>query len=456
MRPLEMVTLFFLLATLLGVWLGQRQRWTAYLPWAAAVAAALHLAVEHYRWQMAPAYLLLTLLLFWSLWRLVRPGSPLRYWVALAGSLLGVLLWAAALGLSLIFPIPKLPVAGGPYHVGTVTYWLRDETRAEVYSAAADDRRELVVQIWYPAERTGDGQALFLPDLDVAGPALAERFDLPSFLFDHINLVETGVYVEAPPAGTGPFPLLIFSHGLRGLRGQNSTLMRELASHGYVIASMDHTYGNVLTVFPDGRVVLYDGGRVFPEGETTVQSGQRLVDTWAADVRFFLDEATTWNEGEHLLAGMLDLDRIGTLGHSTGGGTAIEACALITACGAVVALDAWIEPVDEKIVDEGLAAPILFLRAPEWLSVENREQGARLYETSAAGSRLVTIPETAHFDYSDLPLLSPLAPTLGLSGRSDTHQVLAIVNNSTRAFFDWHLKGDERAWEALNYGVIVD
>jgi predicted dienelactone hydrolase len=457
MRPLELTTLLLSLVALLALCIGAGRRWTLAVPWLAALAVLAHLIAEGYRWQMVPAYGAVALLLVCSLLHARRAGWLRGGRAFFAGALVFLGLLVAAL-LAYTFPVVTLPQAGGPYAVGTISFSLRDEARLEAYSAAPDDVREVMVQIWYPAAPgPDDEQAVYLDRLEVAAPALAERLGLPAFLFGHINLIETGVYQDALPARDGgPYPLLIFSHGLRGLRVQNTVLLRELASHGYVVASMDHTYGNILTVFPDGRAVFYDGDRVFPEGETTVTSGSRLVDTWADDVRFLLQEAAAWNESEHMLAGMMDLSKIGVLGHSTGAAAAIEVCATAAACGAVVALDGWIGPVDDNIVSAGLEAPLLFLRAPDWLGEENVTRGTELYGNSGERAHLVTIPGTNHFDYTDIPLFGPFVSTLGLSGENEPELVLATINDYTRAFFDWHLKGERAGWESLDYDVEVD
>lgn len=455
MRPLELLTLVLLLATLAALWLGWQRRWAAWLPWLVAALAVAHVLIEGARWQMAPAYLLAVLMLLWSLWRLSgRRGRP-----AAPALLLGLLLLVVAGFLSVALPIATLPAATGPYKVGTVSYALRNEASQDPYSPEPGAIRETVVQLWYPAVQDADDEeALFVELLDVAGPALARRLGLPipGFFLGHIDLVKTDVYVEAQPAAGGPFPLLVFSHGLRGIRVQNTVLMRELASHGYVVASIDHTYGNALTIFPDGRIAFYDQNRAFPPGQSTVDSGARLVNTWAADVRFYLQEAKRWQDGDHFLGSVMALETVGTLGHSTGGATAIEVCAALENCGAVVVLDGWIQPVDDTTVSAGLEAPVLFLSAPDWLGEDNRVRGAELYANSGETAHLVTLPGATHFDFTDIPHLSPLASVLGLSGEADAGEVAAIINDYARAFFDWRLKGERAAWDSLDYDVVTD
>ena len=54
---------------------------------------------------------------------------------------------------------------------------------------------------------------------------------------------------------------------------------------------------------------------------------------------------------------------------------------------------------------------------------------------------VITIQGTTHYDFSDLPLLSPLAPKLGLKGPINGKRVTAIVNDYLLSFFDRTLKG---------------
>ena len=443
MRSLEVVFLAVLLLALILplLFLKRRLAWLWLLPLPALVA---HIILEGYRWQMVPAYLLAAVLLVrWGWRRYHQPGTGSRRSLAtVSGAIAGFLLWAVAVALATIFPIPRLAAPSGRYLVGTTVAHLQDSTREESYTPAPGDSREIMVQVWYPTMASGNSdRALYLDALDVAGPAVAQRLDLPSFLLDHLNHVRTHAFLDAPAAG-GPHPLLIFSHGLRGLRTQNARLMEELASHGYVVASADHTYGNVLTVFPDGRVAFYEEERVFPEDVSFVEAGAGLVDVWAADVRFVAEQMAAWNDEEgHLLAGRIDTSRMATLGHSTGGAAAVEACAQMADCRAVLGLDAWIQPVSEVFL-HGYPKALMLLSAPEWLGPENAAVGTTLYRERASEGYLLTMAGADHFDFTDIPLLSPLTQVLGLSGEIEGGRALQIINAYSLAFFDQTLKGE--------------
>ncbi|WP_446216223.1 alpha/beta hydrolase [Micromonospora sp. IBHARD004] len=61
---------------------------------------------------------------------------------------------------------------------------------------------------------------------------------------------------------TGRLPVVVFSHGAHGRRAEAIIVVQELASHGYAVVTVDHTY-DAFSVFPDGRltVPVIGGGR---------------------------------------------------------------------------------------------------------------------------------------------------------------------------------------------------
>jgi len=264
MRLLELFMLLMILPFLLWPLLPwPRPRWLEFLPGAAVLLLIIQLFVEGYRWQMTPAYLLVIVLFLLTLPRLrsaSRAEKKRTGWKA-AGAVLGLILWLLVLALPVAMPVPKLPQVTGPYAIGTRTYHLVDQSREEIYTDDAHDKREIMIQLWYPADPDVPGvSAVYIEELQIIGAVLAQRLGLPSFLLDHIDLVDLDTVKNAPLlTADAPYPTLLFSHGLRGIRGQNTAMVRELVSHGFVVATIDHTYGNLITIFPDG---LADGDSV--------------------------------------------------------------------------------------------------------------------------------------------------------------------------------------------------
>lgn len=446
MRPLE---LFSLLLTLppLAYWLLGRPspRWLGWVGLTAVLLTLLHLLIERYRWQMVPAYLLAAGVGIGSMWQLWGSGAFLPRPVAVGLAVLGLLLFLVAVALPIAIPIPKLLPPTGPYAIGTVTYYLRDDGRAETYSPTPGGSRELMVQIWYPAVADDNApRAPYLPDYAIAAPAIAAELHLPGFMFSHLNLVLTEARQGAAfVAENGRFPLLIFSHGVRaGFRSQNSSQIQELVSHGYVVAALDHTYGGLFTVFPDGRVVFFNNDTIFGGDYTNLPDAARLIGVWADDIGFLLDEMARWDGGEgeggRVFNGRLDLTQVGVFGHSTGGGAAVTFCNRDSRCRAVVGLDSWVEPLDPATIH--LPQPFMSLSTPRWLGEANNANGQQIFNQLTRQGYQLKIANTEHFDFSDLPLFSPLTPQLGLSGTINSQYSQQIVNAYLVAFFDQTLK----------------
>jgi predicted dienelactone hydrolase len=347
-----------------------------------------------------------------------------------------------------LLPVPRLPAPTGPYPVGTLTLDLTDLSRSDPYAPDPAAPRRLMVQVWYPAEAQADlPLAPWAEHMDILGPALGEFFSLPGFLFSQVRLARAHAYVDAPAAeAAAPYPLILFSHGWSGLRFQNTYQMEELASHGYVVAAVEHTYGAMTTVFSDGSVAGHNpAGLPFdlPEAEYRL-AANRLVTQWAQDLAFVLDTLASLQADDPggLLAGRLDLARVGVMGHSTGGGAAVEFCAADARCRAGLAMDAYLAPVTPAVIEQGaLPQPFLWMRSEAWSAPGNTELADAIYANMSGPALAFTIQGTAHYDFTDLPMFTPLAPVIGLKGPLAGSRVLRIVNDYTLAFWGQALLG---------------
>jgi predicted dienelactone hydrolase len=415
------------------------------LPLVSLLFLLLHLLIEGHRWQMIPAYGLTAVLGLYALrqWQRLdnQQSRSKSLLVVVLSALGGLLLVGITAVLPLALPVPRLAAPDGPYEIGTVTYYWVDDSRQEMFGPEPGGPRELMVQIWYPAEAVDGAEPIpWHDDIKTAGPALANTLDLPPFLLDHISLSRTHSVAGAPlAAGQPQYQLLIFSHGLGGVRMQNTFQVEELASRGYVVAAIDHTYGGAVTIFPDGRVALFDLATI--EGDDTAEAGNRLIHGWAEDGRFVLDQLEQLNEQDPdgRFTNHLRLDQIGYFGHSTGGGTAFLFCQIDDRCGAGAALDGWLEPLVEEIAAQPIEKPFLFLKAEDWSTVENSAAIQAADQSGQTPGSVITLPGTAHYNFSDLPLLTPLTPQMGLTGPANGRETLAAINDYTLSFFNNNL-----------------
>jgi len=452
MRPFEIIVLSLAALCFIRPLVPRRWRTLDFLPAAALAATLLQLLVEGYRWQMIPLYLLSAGLFVFSLPGLIRHRPPKRRlgWKFGVQVALGLLLIGLAAVLPLVLPVPSLPEPTGPYHIGTITLDLTDNSRRELYSSDPQAPRRFLVQVWYPAQpQPGAQPAPWMEQADQVAPAIAAWIDLPDFFLDHIQYARSDAYEGAPLVkSTGGYPLLLFSHGWGGFRAQSSFLMQELASHGYVVAALEHPYGSVMTVFPDGQVAR-NNPQALPVGAPQEEFGPaavRLVDQWAGDLAYALNvfDGMNENDPQYSFTGQLNLQRVGVFGHSTGGGATVEFCGRELRCIAGVGLDAYLTPVSPLVRQSGLEQPFLFLFSEAWPSETNN----RLLETLLTHSPNaihLTLLGSDHYDFTDLPMLTPLASRLGLKGPLDGKRALRIIDDYTLAFFDRYLKAQSSA-----------
>ncbi len=436
MRPLEIA---LILATIIALFLPYRRLGSFGRIAALALAALLlaHIVVESARWQMLPAYIVA------SIWIVLALASlQLPTWIGRIGIAGGLALSLVSFGLGSLLPILQPPLTTGDFKVGTVTYHFVQHGRPEIFSEDPNDPRQVMVQLWYPADENEQPQASYIPNISVGGPALANVFNLPSFLLSHVNLIRPNATVEPPLAeqeAPGGYPLILFSHGRSGTRIQNTQQVEELASHGYIVASIDHAYGAGYTVFPDGRNILYDRS-IF--GDDSPDQAGVVVTEWVKDFQFAIDTLAMFSQTEdHLLANGINFSQIGAFGHSTGGGAAYEFCYRDERCGAALGLDPWLVPTSTEAVETGISKPIMSMQQEAGLGEVTDARLNRLFEQSTNDKYFLTIANTRHYDFTDFKHLSPALNWVGLTGSIEGDQVRGIMNDYTRAFFDFHLRG---------------
>lgn len=364
-----------------------------------------------------------------------------------------------------------LPPLTGPFLVGRVTVHWTDESRIEPLSPNHDPR-ELMVDVWYPAEPSNEVPAEYFNAAAYEKALGADGFQ--NFFRDASESLKQGVrthaFIAAPYARSAKqSPVLIFSPGGGMVREVYSAQLEDLASHGYVVAAISHPYDAIVTLFPDGRQIAYSDKR-WPttpsvEGETNL-----IQLKWhATDMRFVLDELTRENRARSSslpFAGHLDLSHVGAFGHSFGGIAAAHACQLdrrFRAClnedGVVSKRPLFLDdhdwsmdqafmfilhdPPTRRLTDEEIAEMKMPRQRVEALIRKlDGDQDAALRNTGGGSYRVrLRSEKVSHIDFSDLPLL-------GAHDRSDAEKraaILATVRKYGRAFFNQYLKGEDSA-----------
>jgi dienelactone hydrolase len=441
MRPFESIIPILIAVYLL--WKYPRPPWMRFFPIAALIIMLAHLSIEGYRWQMIPLYALISLLVLSAVTR-IRLSIDRKPII----SILALVLLAVSTGLPILLPVPAIPAPDGTYAIGTRIFHLTDPSRQELYSDKEGARR-FQIQAWYPAEPSpSDERAPWMARADIVAPAIANYLHMPSFFLDHLALVRIPAYQESKVAPTeNGYPVILFSHGWNGFNAQNTGQAIQLASHGYVVVGVQHPYGAVITVFNDGTIA-HNNPSALPNGapnEEYEAAARKLVHQWAGDLDYTIDFLQRENDDpESPLYEALDLVHLGVYGHSTGGGAAIQFCGTDPRCVAVLGMDPFMRPVSAEVLKSGLNQRAFFMFSQRWADdVESRNN--ELFQEFVANvpetTGVISIEGTAHYDFSDLPLLSPLTSRLGLKGPINGKRVTTIINDYLLSFFDSTLKG---------------
>src|SRR5215204_4106781 len=473
MRPLEiLLSLANLLAFLvLAVPRLRAVPWVRHLAPITLPIAGAQVLLEGPRWQMLPAYALAVLFfLIWLLQNFAPAGWPAgQKWTNLLAVGLGVLGLVVSIVLPIVLPVFRFPHPSGPYEIGTLTYHWVDADRPEVFTADSDDRCELMVQIWYPAKRdTSSPRAPWVQDADALEADLARVLHVPGFTFGHLKYITSDAIPSVPVADDEPsYPVLIFLEGVTGFRQMNTFQVEELVSHGYIVAAIDQPYTAGYVVFPDGRQVAGlrrdELAPLIRQSYSPVERAPRLngraledgiIPYLTQDAIFTLDQLAALNQADPngILTGQLDLQRASIFGVSLGGIVVGEACRVETRLRACLVMDA---PMPTDVVEEGLEQPTMWItRDAETMRLERRKAGGwpeeeihahqstmrAVFESLPGDGYFVQVPEMFHFNLTDIPLLTPLAPRLGLSGPIGAQRAHSVINAYSLAFFDCHLK----------------
>jgi predicted dienelactone hydrolase len=320
----------------------------------------------------------------------------------------------------------------GPHPVGVLTLDVPDP---------ADPGRRLPTDVWFPAD------AGALP-ADPAAPRASHPFGRPHDAFE-----------GAAPA-RGRFPLVAFSHGNSGLRRQSTFLTTHLASHGFVVAAPDHA------------------GNTFPEMLGLSEEQRKEVHLLVrarrpSDLRAAVDAVLAIADdtgGQRLPA--LDATRIGSLGHSFGGWTALKLPRLDPRVRAVCGLAPASEPFvgrkafepDELPLSPGI--PALLVAAAEDVLVDIDTSVRPLFARLAAPRALVVVDRSDHFHFCDgiallhgMHVANPRAratrPTLPADALLDEARMHRAVRAAVTAFFAAALAAGADARDASPLGVLA-
>ena len=349
---------------------------------------------------------------------LIRKKEGKRAYKAMRIVLKGIGMTALIFMLTLpviLFPQHKAMAVTGNYQVKTVTYTYTDTKRVETYTDTGENRK-LNVEMWYP-----------------------ENAD-------------------------GKYPLIVFSHGGFGIKSSNESLYNELASHGYVVCSIDHTYQCLSTKGEDGHRIFMDMGYMkecsVENARANRQQSFEYYQKWmkirTGDINFVTDYilAEAKNNAADKVYKLVDTTKIGAMGHSLGGSAALGIGRTRDDISAVIALESpfmsditGVKDGEFVFNDKIYPVPVLNVYSDMgWSLLPHRPQYAENYALLSGNNATafnVHISGVGHLTLTDLALTTPFLTNLlnGHKSTTSTEYCLKTINKITLEFFDRYLKG---------------
>jgi len=341
-----------------------------------------------------------------------RPYKPMR--VVINTLVMSLLLLIAAVPV-IVFPEYQALAPTGEYKVLSSSFTYIDSNRIETYTNTGEHRR-LNVGLWYPQD---------------------------------VN---------------DKLPLIVFSHGSLGVKSSNLSLYNELASHGYVVCSIDHTYQCFYTTNNDGRTILIDRGYMqecFREDprrdiQQSLEYYQKWMNIRTQDISFVIDTilAESVKSEASYVYQLVDSNKIGVMGHSLGGSAALGIGRLREDISAVIALEApymcditGVQDNEFVFLDQPYPVPVLNVYSDDtWGILSQRVQYRTNHAMLTDGNDTnynVHLSGVGHFNLTDLSLTSPLLTKMLNMSKQEipTEQCLREINKICLQFFDSYLKG---------------
>ena len=318
--------------------------------------------------------------------------------------------------------IAAVPNPTGPNKVGTRMLDLVDATRSDPYLLNGA-KRELLVRFWYPAALTQGCQtaAQYTSTGVLNYLAQLQRVTPPQ--------IKTNSCQDASITA-GTHPIVVFTHGYTGTFTDYTFLFEDLASRGYVVASVNHTFEATAVQFPDGRLAKSVLGSHFGDRlQMDEQSTSFAVAVRLNDLRFVVDELQRLNANTTSpFAGKLDLSRVAVVGHSLGGTTALLGVELEPRFRAAIAIDAptpgpLFSPTDKPI--------LMLVAGRDW-----DKDACRLWSRLTGPRLALNLEGSEHLTPSDAVWLANGAIKTGTVGMEKT---VAAIRNYIAAFLDVNL-----------------
>lgn len=423
-----------------------------------AIAWIGHAAIEGMRWQMIPIYLVNFILIICLIKNFsFFKGGWLRKF---ASGFFLLLFLGLGFTFSKILPVFDFPTPKGNYPIGSQYIYFESE-REETITEAANDKRQLMIKVWYPAAATNQPKEKYLDQAERQG--FAAKYGLPKKTFNYLDLVKTNTHL-GPEVAEGKFPVLFFSPGYYSNATGYQALLEEIVSQGYIVLNINPTYESVGALFPANEIKLYDleydrkhngeamakmaweASENFKKAKNEVEQkaaietivkeyfATEITYRWTKDINELVDKIPAWTSSTFLNS-HLDITKIGVFGHSQGGAAAGQSLLENAKIKAGINIDGvhW-----GNMIDTFFSKPFMRISS-DWPATHPDFNSVIYQNKSRSDFYAAKIKQSGHASFMDIPFVANLPP-LNEAGSIEPQKAIDLTAEMVVGFFDQYLK----------------
>ncbi|XP_063094850.1 platelet-activating factor acetylhydrolase-like isoform X2 [Cavia porcellus] len=391
-------------------------------------------------------------------WQLEAAATFLNHWLPLLQA------WTQRTQSELLttsFGHTKIPKGSGPYSVGCT----------DLMSGYTNQSSFL--RLYYPSQDNDFPDALWIPNEEYFR-GISEVFESSSFLGKVLKLLYGSVKVPAKwnsPLKTGEkYPLIIFSHGLGIFRTMYSAIGIELASHGFIVAAVEHRDESAAaTYYFQDPSAAQSGNRswiYYKHQEPETEERKTQLRQRGEECSQALSWLLSIDEGEPVknvldlkfdiqqLKGSLDRSKVAIIGHSFGGATVIQALSEDQRFRCGIALDPWMFPVGEDVHSK-IPQPLFFINSEYFQSDKDTKKIEKFYQPQKE-RKMIAVRGLVHHNFVDITFATGkiIEQLLSVKGNIDSEVAINLITKASLAFLQKYLGLDKNfdQWNSLMEG----
>lgn len=396
----------------------------------------LHILIERVRWQMSPIYLLsiIQLILFFT------KVTIRRKWMTVLGGILSVVFISIGLSLSYMIPVFSLPSVTGAHLIGT---------KIESFTASKEELGIVNIKAWFPIDKIGLEKDIYSKN---PAESLNGIMGMPGILFSHLKLVQTAAYaVQTKIATTQKLPLVIYAHGAASTNIDNTALLQEIASHGYIVVAVDFDFS-----FDRYGLNLAQASTLTlsAQKEFVAQLIDKVVPVQTEYISLVVNEL---KNRQYNFSETIDFEQVILIGHSLGGTTCssvkdeeVKPLMIINIDGPMplptdlnvpfLYISSYSPDLSDKELSKKGLPEVKFYRDVKIFELENVSSFFKNYRPNRHWVRFIS---AGHIDFTDIPYMIPTMATNGYDKEKGHHLKSEVILN----FMNHYINNKKQAFK---------